>query len=148
MVIFVQPIFVLAIFSISGISQLLLTQFWPNFLDLIFVVSIFKPNIFWPKYFWNNKFFDPISLWPTIFFWLNSFFGQQILPSSVPVSSRQLSGLDRKVWFGRFDLVRFVWRIKSNLPNQTFLSKPDKANVPNQTFLTKPTKPNLFNQTY
>ena len=76
--------------SISGISQLLLTQFGPNFLDLIFVVLIF-----WTKFFLDQTFLDPniffktispgLKFWPNIFFTkflftknFYRFFGQQI----------------------------------------------------------------------
>ena len=59
--------------SISVISQLLLTQFWPNFLDSFFAARnsfyqsfflikiLFDPNFFWLSIFGNHNFLDPKS---------------------------------------------------------------------------------------
>ena len=69
--------------SISAISQLLLTRYWPNFFDPILVglnfctPHFFGPNFFRPKYFLDwilfftiqpNFFFDEIVFGPTKIF--------------------------------------------------------------------------------
>ena len=56
--------------SISGISQLLLSQFWPNFKDRS---QIFRAKKFlYPKFVGLKKFLDQKSFW-TLFFWTSFF---------------------------------------------------------------------------
>ena len=59
---------------ISGISQLLLTWFWPNFLDPIF----WGPKFFWTTIFFTRFFLDHNFVWPKLFWfqhllWPNNF---------------------------------------------------------------------------
>ena len=80
--------------SISGISQLIRTQFWPNFEGRFLgpflkdtnchgdQIIVFGPNIFWPnlfldpnfldtKFFGHRKYFDTKFFWTQIFWTVN-----------------------------------------------------------------------------
>ena len=59
--------------SISGISHLLLTQFWPNFLETIFC----RPYLFFINIFCDKISFDPNFFGPKQFLDLTNYFGQK-----------------------------------------------------------------------
>ena len=55
--------------SIPGISQLLKTQFWPNFLNLIFGDLMFLNwNVIWTKILFDSNFFGHEIIWTNIFY--------------------------------------------------------------------------------
>ena len=73
----------------TNVAQLLLTQFWPNFLDPIFGglnfcrPHFFGPNLFRLKYFGNSKIFDQKK------FLYKNFFGYKFGWSAEPLSKRK-----------------------------------------------------------